>query len=178
MEIYTCPKCGKKYQRKSFYEKHVKSCVGKQSSAKHIKKKNSSVEIKGYNNILSKIKNIDTRLSSLEKRFEDLDLKLYKRNRVSEKPINLPLNDELELINIIKDIINQTSNPYSIRGVISLSDLKKNFEERYKISKKEFEGLILKLHRKSLVDLQAGGTSGMYQLKSPTGKEFYYLMIK
>lgn len=178
MTVFKCSKCGKEYQRKGYYDKHIKICTGGKPKSKQVKVKDSFVNIKLFDNVLKQIGNIEIRLSNLEKKFKNLNFRDYKNRKKPKKSMNLLLKSEVELINIIKEIINQTSNPYSIKGVISLEDLKKHFEKNYDLSQKLFEEMMLKLYRKAFIDLQAGGTPDSYHLKSPTGKEFFYLMIK
>lgn len=177
MPIYTCAKCGKEYKRKGYYDKHIKDCTGKKPSPK-VKKRVRKPKIVDKNDIVKRVDNIELRLSNLEEEFKNLDLGNHKNRLNRKKAINLPINNEIELVKIIKNIIKVNTNLYSIKGMIPLEDLKDIMNRNYNLTEKSFEDIILKLYRKEYIDLHAGGTPDSYLLKSPTGKEFYYLMVK
>jgi len=81
---------------------------------------------------------------------------------------------EKEFINLI----NHRSNLQPIKGNFPLKELRDIFTNEFNITDREFEDNILRLYRKQLIDLQAGGNPSEYHLVSPTGKRFYYLIAK
>ncbi|HEC39802.1 hypothetical protein LCGC14_0482150 [marine sediment metagenome] len=178
MALYKCPKCGREYKTKgAFYQKHVKNCVGEIPKQKDKKISKPQKGRKTLNTVIKRLESFDTRLSNLEKKFNEFDIS--NRKLPSNKSVALlPMNSEKKLVNIIKSIIAENANSYSIKGLITLKELRTKIINRYNLSEGKFEELMLKLYRKELVDLQAGGNPQNYQLKSPTGKEFYYLRVK
>ena len=107
-----------------------------------------------------------------------LDYRKVHKSTSQKKAFDLPLDDEKKLTGIIKDIIEKNSDLYSIKGLIPLEDLKRELFKGYNLSENKFKELILRLYRKEFIDLQAGGTPSGYHLKSPTGKRFFYLIVK
>ena len=119
--------------------------------------------------------NLEKRMSNIEKQLKSIrdnsELKIKKTSDVKTRNTQ---KLEKEIIKIIK----QRSATQQIKGNIALKDLKEIIVRSYNISEKDFEEIILKLYRKQIFDLQPGGSSSDYQLLSPTGKKFYYLIVK
>ena len=112
---------------------------------------------------------LENRILKLEKR---LDKKIINKNYTYSK--SKLIDFEKEFINMI----NHRSNLQPIKGNFPLKELKDIFTREYKITDKQFEDNVLRLYRKQLIDLQAGGNPTEYHLVSPTGKKFYYLIAK
>lgn len=119
--------------------------------------------------------NLEKRMSYIEKELKGIrnssELKIKKTSDVKARNIQ---KLEKEIVKIIK----QRSSAQQIKGNIALKDLKEILIRSYNISEKDFEEIILKLYRKQVFDLQPGGSPTDYQLLSPTGKKFYYLIVK
>lgn len=119
--------------------------------------------------------NLEKRMSNIEKQLKSIrpssELNIKKTSDVKARNIQ---KLEKEIVKIIK----QRSSTQQIKGNIALKDLKEILIKSYNISEKDFEEIILKLYRKQIVDLQPGGSPTDYQLLSPTGKKFYYLIVK
>lgn len=176
---FKCPKCGKPYKTQGkYYQKHIESCTGKKQPSKAKKKIGSTKKAKASSSIINRLDNIELRLRKLEENFKKTGARNNENLNIYKKAMIFPVNNELEIIEIIKNIIIENSNLYSIKGVISLEHLKDVLYRNYSLSEKLFEDTILKLYRRELVDLQAGGTPEAYHLESPTGKKFYYLLAK
>lgn len=177
--VNICPKCGKIYKRDGkYWEEHLEKCTRKESKTSSKPKLIKTIKVKDFNKLFNRLDNFEKRLSILEQKFNKLDLNNIFSLKSQIEITNLPINNDKKLVNIIKDIIIKNSNLYSIKGVIPLEDLKANLSKKYNLIEKEFEEIILKLYRRELVDLQSGGTPNGYHLKSPTGKRFFYLMVK
>ncbi len=178
MVIYKCPKCGKDYKTQgSYYQKHIKNCIGNIPKPKSNKKSKSQNASGSLATVLKRFEIFETRLSSLERKFNRFNIS-NRKIHPNKEVRNLPINNEKKLVNIIKKIVNENSNLYSIKGMMSLKELRDNIRINYNLSETIFEELMLKLYRRELIDLQAGGNPKDYQLKSPTGKMFYYLRVK
>ena len=119
--------------------------------------------------------NLEKRMSNIERQLKSIrpssELKIKKTSDVKARNIQ---KLEKEIVKIIK----QRSSTQQIKGNIALKDLKEILIKSYNISEKDFEEIILKLYRKQIFDLQPGGSPTDYQLLSPTGKKFYYLIVK
>jgi len=119
--------------------------------------------------------NLEKRMSNIEKQLKSIrgssELKIKKTSDIKAR--NIQKLDK-EIVKIIK----QRSSAQQIKGNIALKDLKKIILNSYNISEKDFEEIILRLYRKQIFDLQPGGNPTDYQLLSPTGKKFYYLIVK
>ena len=176
---FKCPKCGKSYKTQGApYKKHIESCTGKKQPPKREKRSSSTKKVEISSSLIKRLDDIEYRLSKLEEKINNISIGNNEKLKIQKSAMVLPVSNEVELNKIIKNIINETSNIYSIKGVIPLEDLKDILYRNYNLSQRKFEELILKLYRKELIDLQAGGTPTDYHLESPTGKKFYYLMVK
>ena len=118
---------------------------------------------------------LEKRISNIEKQLKNFpdssELEIKKSNVIKTRNLQ---KLEKEIVKIIK----QKSSIQQIKGNIALKDLKDIIINRYNISEKDFKDIILKLYRKQVFDLQPGGSPTDYQLLSPTGKKFYYLIVK
>jgi len=134
-----------------------------------------NIEKNDFIKLKNSIFNLEKRMSIIENQMKGIrdgpELKIKKTR--DKKTRNLQKLDK-EIVKIIK----QRSSAQQIKGNIALKDLKKLILRSYNISEKEFEEIILRLYRKQIFDLQPGGSPSDYQLLSPTGKRFYYLIVK
>jgi len=133
------------------------------------------IEKNDFIKLKNSIFNLEKRMSIIEKQMKSIrdGPKLKIKKTSDKKTRNLQKLDK-EIVKIIK----QRSSAQQIKGNIALKDLKKLILRSYNISEKEFEEIILRLYRKQIFDLQPGGSPSDYQLLSPTGKRFYYLIVK
>ncbi|MFX1450480.1 MAG: hypothetical protein ACFFCM_06545 [Promethearchaeota archaeon] len=173
-----CKICGKNLKNPEA-ERHINSKYHQEKLKGLKQKKIKFTKSKAISkrDIENELKDIKKNLLNMEKRIvrieESLKLEEYSPIR-SKKITKRDINFEKEFIKVI----NQKSNLQQIRGNFALKDLRDSFIRDYGISNKQFEENILRLYRKQLVDLQPGGNPEDYQLLSPTGKKFYYLIIK
>jgi len=151
--------------------KQLKQIQKKDLKAEDISKININTELVNLKNI---IYNLEKRVVKIENKLNSGGLSSKLIKSVATHEISKEINLEQEIINIV----NQRSNLQQIKGNFILNDLKEIILNEYNISDKDFEDNILRLYRKQLVDLQPGGNPADYHLISPTGKKFYYLMIK
>ncbi|MGB5913147.1 MAG: hypothetical protein WBH31_18300 [Promethearchaeia archaeon] len=135
----------------------------------------SIIEQNDFIKFKNSLLNLEKRISIIEKQLKTIryssELKIKKKSDL--KPRNIQ-KLEKEIVKFIK----QRSSAQQIKGNIALKDLKEIIIKSYNISEKDFEEIILKLYRKQIFDLQPGGSPTEYQLLSPTGKTFYYLIVK
>ena len=134
-----------------------------------------AIETKDFITLKNLVLNLEKRMSNLEKQIKGIwENSGIKFKKTSEKKTRNLQKLDKEIVKIIK----QRSSAQQIKGNIALKDLKKIILTSYNISEKDFEEIILRLYRKQIFDLQPGGSSSDYQLLSPTGKKFYYLIVK
>ena len=133
------------------------------------------IEKNDFIKLQNSVFNLEKRMSNIEKQLKSIrgssELKIKKTSDIKTR--NIQKLDK-EIVKIIK----QRSSAQQIKGNIALKDLKKIILNSYNISEKDFEEIILRLYRKQIFDLQPGGSPSDYQLLSPTGKKFYYLIVK
>ena len=176
----TCKTCGKNLQNPNS-TRHINSKFHQEKLAlsKDVKELDLSsqhaVETSDFTNLKNLVLNLEKRMSNIEKQikgiWENAELKNKKTPEIKDRNIQ---KLEKEIVKIIK----QRSSAQQIKGNIALKDLKKIILKSYNISEKDFEEIILRLYRKQIFDLQPGGSPTDYQLLSPTGKKFYYLIVK
>jgi len=182
-----CNVCGKELNNpnssshiKSQYHQKALERLGSQNHREKIEKVRLSSNLTSvYEQELIGLKNIVINLEKRINRIEQqIDVIKSHAEPIEEEKLNLR-SKQLKIIE--KDILNTASKNFSFNyasGNIAIKDLKQNIQNKYGLATKEFEEIILRLYRKQKIDLQPGGPPTDYHLLSPTGKKFYYLLIK
>jgi len=176
----TCKICGKTLKNPNSTS-HINSKYHQEKLALSPRKPSlelssqSIIEQNDFIKLKNSVLNLEKRISIIEKQLKTIpDSSESKIKKTSDlQPRNIQ-KLEKEIVKIIK----QRSSAQQIKGNIALKDLKEILTKSYNINEKDFEDIILKLYRKQIVDLQPGGSPTDYQLLSPTGKKFYYLIVK
>jgi len=176
----TCKICGKTLNNPNSAS-HINSKFhqAKLTSSQSIKGLGLSsqdvIERSNFTELKNIILNLEKRMSNIEMQIKSIQenngVKIKKTNETKARNIQ---KLEKEIVKIIK----QRSSTQQIKGNIPLKDLREIIIKSYNISERDFEEIILKLYRKQIFDLQPGGSPMDYQLLSPTGKKFYYLVVK
>lgn len=176
----TCKICGKTLKNPNS-DSHINSKfhqakLNSSPSAKALDLSSQNViETRNFIELKNSILNLEKRMRNVEKQIQSIrvnsGVKIKKTSEIKARNIQ---KLEKDIVKLIK----QRSSTQQIKGNIPLKDLKEILIKRYNINEKDFEEIILKLYRKQIFDLQPGGSPLDYQLLSPTGKKFYYLLVK
>jgi len=137
-------------------------------------------KIKSFN-VVSELTQLKELVSNMENRIANIEniLNLNRMENASKKSeIVFKKSQIRNLERDIINLINQQSHIQRIKGNFPIKNVRKAVIEKFNISEKDFEDIILRLYRKQKIDLQPGGDPTDYHLLSPTGKRFYYLITK
>lgn len=141
--------------------------------------KTDSTQFEQINNELNEIKafllKVEKRVSQIEANL-NYDL-IHNKSAIKEVKTKI-FKDEIAFKREIVVVINNSAELERVKGNIPLKTLKTIFIKEYDMTEKEFEEQILNLYRKQMIDLQPGGDPSEYHVQSPTGKKFYYLILK
>jgi len=172
-----CKICGKELKNPSD-PRHIKSKYHQNALKKLKYQKKEEIIVQDKTDQLKLKENIlilENRISKIEK---IIDARLLTDDYNKKSDLLITELKDNELIEELVNIINQRKDYKQIKKSITLKELKNIFEKKYNLNENQFRNIILKLYRKQLIDLQPGGPSTDYHLLSPTGKKFYYLILK
>ena len=182
-----CKICGKELKNPND-PRHIRSKYHQEKLKKLKLPVKEQVKVRGSPDYLT-LQNIMREISDIKENILNLEIRLNKiENIIKEKTLTndfnlksqltlIELNDK-DLMEELNSIINQRKNYKQIKKSISLKELKDIFNKRFNFTEKQFREVILRLYRKQLIDLQPGGLPNDYHLLSPTGKKFYFLILK
>ena len=182
-----CKICGKELKNPSD-PRHIKSKYHQNAlkKLKYQKKEEIIVQDKTdqlkLQNIMDVISDIKENILILENRISKIesiiDARLLTDDYNKKSHLLITELKDNELIEELVNIINQRKDYKQIKKSITLKELKNILKKKFNLNENQFRNIILKLYRKQLIDLQPGGPSTDYHLLSPTGKKFYYLILK